>query len=80
MLRNAQIMSNDAFTPRKPITEPISPRDRDEIARSLEVIRAHGRRLQRALTAESVGEAELIASLEEIERQTGVINRIVGDT
>ena len=73
-------MSGDASTQRKPITEPISPRDRDEIARCLEIIRTHGQRLQRALTVDAVSEDALIASLEEIERQTGLINQILSDT
>src|SRR5215211_2742486 len=63
MLQIAQIMSGDASTHRNSVTEPIAARDRDEIVRRLDIIRAHGRRLQRSLAAESVSETELIASL-----------------
>ena len=77
MLQIAQIMSGDASIHRKSAAEPIAPRDRDEIVRCLGIIRTLGQRLQRSLSAGSVSETELIASLEEIERQTGRINQIL---
>src|SRR3954454_5414677 len=80
MLRIAQIMSGDTSTQRNSVTEPIAPRDRDEIVRCLGIIRAHDQRLQRSLAAGSVSETDLIASLEEIERQTSRINQILIET
>ena len=77
MLQIAQIMSGDASTHRNSAAEPIALRDRDEIVRCLGIIRTHGQRLQRSLSAGSVSETELIASLEEIEHQTGRINQIL---
>lgn len=63
----------------KPIPESLVAAERDAISRCLDVIRAHGQQLQHALTAETVDEAALIASLEEIERQTSRINQILID-
>ncbi len=76
-LQKARIMENETPPRKQTNDELLNHQQRDEILRSLSVIRQQGKLLQSELEAESPDDDSLIERLREIEIQTQRINDLL---